>query len=346
MGKLKGVCIGTGYFSHFQYEAWNRIEVVEIVALCGTSLEKAQKICDQYGIKKAYADLEEMLRNEQPDFIDIITPPNTHLPMCQMAIRHSVHIICQKPLAPTYKEALKIAKLIENSSHRMMVHENFRFQPWHREIKKLLEEEVIGNTIYTINLRMRMGDGWQEDAYMNRQPYFREMEQLLIYETGIHFIDVFRYLCGDISSVNAKLKTLNPNITGEDFAWINFDFTNGTLGFLDANRYNETNAEDPRLTFGTVLIDGNKGSIRLNEDGKITIKKLGETETEHPYHFEKINFAGDCVYATQKHFVECLLNEIPFETDVSDYLGNIQVQDAIYKSAEIGLAVKVDDTAN
>jgi predicted dehydrogenase len=284
-----------------------------------------------------------MLRTEQPDFIDIITPPNTHLQMCEMAVNHEVHIICQKPLAPTYEEAIKMAKLIENSKERMMVHENFRFQPWHREIKKLLVNKVIGNTIYTINLRMRMGDGWQDDAYMNRQPYFREMEQLLIYETGIHFIDVFRYLCGNISTVNAKLKTLNPGIKGEDFAWVNFDFTNGTLGFLDASRYNETTAENPRLTFGSVLIDGNGGSIRLYEDGQITIKKLGEAEKNHFYPFEKINFAGDCVFATQKHFVECLLTEKPFETDVVEYLMNIQVQDAIYKSSEIARAVKVDD---
>ncbi|MBT8186051.1 MAG: gfo/Idh/MocA family oxidoreductase, partial [Eudoraea sp.] len=190
------------------------------------------------------------------------------------------------------------------------------------------------------------GDGWQEDAYMNRQPYFREMEKLLIYETGIHFIDVFRYLCGNISMVNAKLKTLNPNIKGEDFAWVNFDFSNGTLGFLDASRYNESTAEDPRLTFGSILIDGNKGSIRLYEDGQISIKKLGEVEKKHPYHFEKINFAGDCVYTTQKHFVECLLTEKPFETDAAEYLKNIRVQDAIYKSSELGSRVSVNSPAN
>lgn len=346
MKKLKGVCVGTGYFSHFQFEAWKRIEQVAILAVCGTSIEKAQEICDQYGFKNAYSDLEEMLLTEQPDFIDIITPPNTHLQMCEMAVRHNVHIICQKPLAPTYDEAFEMAKLIENSPVRMMVHENFRFQPWHREIKKLLDSKVIGNELYTINLRMRMGDGWQENAYMNRQPYFREMEKLLIYETGIHFIDVFRYLCGDISMVNAKLRTLNQNIKGEDFAWVNFDFANGTLGFLDANRYNETTAEDPRLTFGSLLLDGNKGSLRLYEDGQITIKKLGESEKEHSYQFEKINFAGDCVYATQKHFAECLLTGKPFETDVAQYLDNIRVQDAIYKSSEIGRAVKVDDATN
>lgn len=341
MGKLKGVCIGTGYFSHFQFEAWKRIDEVEILAVCGTSVEKARKICDQYGFKNAYADLNEMLLAEQPDFIDIITPPNTHLQMCEMAVGRGVHIICQKPLAPTLKEAEQIANLIEKSDVRMMVHENFRFMPWYREIKMLLEKNTIGNQMHSLNLRMRMGDGWQEDAYMNRQPYFREMKQLLMYETGVHFIDVFRYLGGNISKVYARLKRLNTNIKGEDFGWVQVDFTNGGLGFIDANRYNESTAEDARLTFGSVVLEGNEGTIRLYEDGKITLQPLGEKERTHEYTFQKINFAGDCVFNTQQHFVECILSGSPFETDITTYLRNIEVLEKVYESDEIGLPINL-----
>lgn len=114
-----------------------------------------------------------------------------------------------------------------------------------------------------------------------------------------------------------------------------------TLGFLDANRYNENTFEDPRLTFGTILIDGNKGSIRLYDDGKITIQLLGEDEQTHNYPYEAINFAGDCVYNTQKHFIECLKDETDFETDVTTYLDNIRVQDKVYESAEKGVPLKV-----
>ncbi len=341
MKKLKGVAIGTGYFSHFHYEAWKRIPEIELVAVCGISLSNAQKICNKYGFKKAYDDIKIMLKKEQPDFIDIITPPNTHLDFVRIAAKHQVNIICQKPLAPSYEDALKIVSFIEKAKVRMMVHENFRFQPWHRELKKLLDKKTIGNTLHTINLRMRMGDGWQDDAYINRQPYFREMEKLLVYETGIHFIDVFRCFGGDIKKVYAKLLTLNKNIKGEDFAWVNFSFKNGMLGFLDANRFNETTAEDPRLTFGEVLIEGNLGSLRLYEDGKITVKLLGEKENNHHYEYKKINFAGDCVYITQKHFVNQLLSNKPFETEVSKYLKNLIVQDAIYKSNLKDLPIEI-----
>lgn len=340
---LKGVCIGAGYFSKFHFEAWQRIKGAEILAVCDIQKNKALAVCKKYGFKNAYTDVAEMFRKEQPDFVDIITPPNTHLQLCRLAIDHDIHIICQKPLAPSYKESVQIAKAVKTSGIRMMVHENFRFQPWYREMKKLLGKKTIGNKLHTINLRMRMGDGWQADAYMNRQPYFREMKRLLIYETGVHFIDVFRYLGGEITKVYSKLKTLNPNIKGEDFAWVHFDFANGMLGFLDANRYNENMADDPRLTFGTVLIEGNKGSMRLYDDGVITIQLLGEKENIHEYSFEKINFSGDCVYATQKHFMDQLLSGAPFETDISLYLKNLIVQDKIYESSQKGVPLPIDE---
>ncbi len=334
MEKIRGVCIGTGYFSHFHYEAWKRIKNVEITAVCGKTKEDAVRICNQYGMERAYANFDRMLDEEKPDFVDIITPPDTHLSFCRSAIKKGVHIICQKPLAPTLEEAQKIVHAIEGSGVRMMVHENFRFQPWHRELKRLLNQGVIGDVIHSINLRMRMGDGWQEDAYMDRQPYFREMEQLLIYETGIHFIDTFRYLIGEVDSVYANFKTLNPNIKGEDFAWVHFNFKEGPLGFLDANRYNENAAEDPRLTFGSVWLEGNKGTIHLRDDGSIAIQLLGQKERHHEYGFEKINFAGDCVYTTQEHFIKQLISGQAFETDISDYIENIVVQEAIYSSAK------------
>lgn len=342
MDKLKGVCIGAGYFSQFHFEAWHRMEDVQILAVCDIQKDRAETICEKHGFGNAYSSVEEMFKKESPDFVDIITPPETHLELCRLSIKYGVHIICQKPLAPNYLEAAQIAEAIEASDIRMMVHENFRFMPWYREIKKLLDGKIIGDKIHSINLRMRMGDGWQSDAYMDRQPYFREMEQLLIYETGVHFIDVFRYLGGEIIKVYAKLKTLNPNIKGEDFAWVHFDFANGTLGFLDANRYNENTAVDPRLTFGTMLIEGNKGSIRSYDDGKITTQLLGKKEVKHNYRFENINFAGDCVHATQRHFADCILLKKPFETPVTTYLRNLKVQEAIYESSKKGIPLPID----
>lgn len=338
---LKGVCIGAGYFSHYQYEAWSRIPEVELVAFSNRDQGKAQVVRERFGLPKCYADYREMFDAERPDFVDIITPPPTHAAMCAEAARHGIHIICQKPLAPSLDEARHIVDQARQAGVRFMVHENFRFQPWHREIKRLLTSGVLGDRLHSLAFRMRMGDGWGANAYIPRQPYFRDYPRLLIYETGVHFIDTFRYLAGEITRVFASLRRLNPVIQGEDCGLVMFEFAGGAVGLYDANRYNESTAANPRYTFGEFLVEGNGGSVRLYQDSRLTLQKLGEPEEELTYERADRNFAGDCCFFTQRHFVDCLLAGRPFETGGDDYLRTLAVQEAVYQSANTGSPVEV-----
>ncbi|WP_298532830.1 Gfo/Idh/MocA family oxidoreductase [uncultured Algibacter sp.] len=336
--KLKGVAIGAGYFSRFQYEAWTRIPEVEITAICNSNLERAKSIMEPYNIKNHYSDYKEMILKEKPDFVDIITPPETHFEMCKFAADHGVDIICQKPLAPTIEESQKIVDYVSKKGVRFVVHENFRFQPWHREIKKIINEGDIGD-LFSLNFRSRMGDGWGDDAYLSRQPYFRDYKKLLIYETGVHFIDTFRYHAGEVESVYAILKRLNPVIKGEDSGLMILNFENKSHAIWDANRFNENNFKKQRYTFGEYLIDGSEGSVRLYSDGKITVQKLGESEKNHHYIHNDVGFAGDCCYIFQRDFIDKLISGDAFETSGDNYLKTLKAQEAVYKSAEINAPV-------
>jgi len=341
MAQFKGVCVGAGYFSHFQYEAWQRIGEVAITAMCNRNAERAGTIMEKFGIANHYTDYREMLEKEKPDFVDIITPPPTHLEMCRTAAEMGIHVICQKPLAPTFDEAKQIVDCTDKAGVRFMVHENWRFQPWYREIRRLLDDGAVGEKIHVMSFRSRMGDGWGQEAYLNRQPYFRDYPRLLVYENGVHFIDTYRYLGGEIRRVYAVLKKLNPVIAGEDFGVVVFDFDSGATGLWDANRYNESNCPHPRYTFGEFLVDADGGSIRLYNDGRLTMQKLGEPEKDHHYRHEDRNFCSDCCYTTQRHFIDRMLDGEPFETDGPSYLRTLAVQDAVYESAEKGTPVDV-----
>ncbi len=332
--KLKGVCIGAGYFSHFQYDAWSRIPEVEIVAFSNRDPVKAAEITAKFGLKKCYADYREMFDAVKPDFVDIITPPPSHAAICAEAAKRGIHIICQKALAPTFDEAKAIVADAAQNKVRFMVHENFRFQPWHREIKRQLDVGAIGDKLFSLAFRSRMGDGWGENAYIPRQPYFRDYLRLLVFENGVHFIDTYRYLAGEIRRVTAWHRRLNPVIKGEDCALLVFEFASGALGQWDANRYNETTARNPRYTFGEFLVEGNAGSIRLYSDSRLMLQRLGEPEREIAYERADQNFAGDCCYFTQRHFVDRMLDDQPFETSGEEYLKTLAVQEAVYQSAE------------
>lgn len=333
MSKLKGVVIGAGYFSQFHFDAWSRLDNVTLTAVCDSDLPKAKLAAAKHGVTNFYSNFEDMLAREQPDFVDIITRPDSHLQLTRQAVSQGVPVICQKPLAPTFDEAQQLVATATQANVPLMVHENFRFQPWYREIKQLLDSERIGDRLHSISICTRTGDGWQPDAYLARQPYFRELERFLIFETGVHFIDTLRYLAGEIEGVYASLQKLNPNIAGEDAGIVMFEFANGSQGLWNANRYNEPNVDDPRYTFGEVTVEASGGTIRLYADGRLTIQPLGEPEAEHPYQHAKRSFASDCVYETQRHFIECLVDAQPFETSGENYLKTLAIQEAVYESA-------------
>jgi D-apiose dehydrogenase len=343
MRRLRAACIGAGYFSRFHYDAWRRIPEVEIVACCDLDEERRRRVAIEFGIPQHYADYREMLDRERPDFVDIITPPATHLEMCGEAGQRAVHVICQKPLATGYEDARQMVAAAEQIGVRFMVHENFRFQPWHREIKRLLLAGAIGRQLHSLAFRTRMGDGWGPSAYLPRQPYFHTQPRLLVHETGVHFIDTFRYLAGEITRVTAWLRRLNPAIQGEDCGLLVFEFASGTIGLWDANRYNEPNVPPPeaRYTFGEFQIEGSAGSIRLYLDGRITVQELGGREADIAYPHERRGFAGDCCYFTQRHFVDRMLDGQPFETSGGEYLKTLAVEEAAYRSAANGVSVSL-----
>ena len=332
MATLKGVGVGAGYFSQFHYQAWSRIPQVELSAVCDVNGDRAQAMLDQFGVANRYADYKEMLDAEQPGFVDIITRPESHLEICSAAAERGVDLICQKPLAPTFGEAKQIVDVADRCGVRLFVHENFRFQPWNREIKRLLEAGTIGSTLHSLTFRSRPGDGWGDDAYLARQPYFRDMARFLVYETGIHFIDTFRFIGGEVERVHCLLRTLNPAIQGEDCGLLIFEFSSGAVGLWDANRYNESNSDDPRYTFGEFLVEGSGGTIRLAMDGGMTIQPLGEPEQPHDYHHPQRGYAGDCCFAIQRHFTDALLTGSACETDGREYLKNLAIQEAFYRS--------------
>ena len=115
MADLKGVCVGAGYFSPFQYDAWQRIPEVRIVAFANRDPDRARAIREKHGLETHYTDYLEMLDREKPDFVDVITPPPTHLQICREASRRGIHIICQKPLAATYEECAAIVNVAGNT---------------------------------------------------------------------------------------------------------------------------------------------------------------------------------------------------------------------------------------
>ena len=204
------------------------------------------------------------------------------------------------------------------------------------KIKEMLETGRIGET-YQATFRLRPGDGQGPEAYLYRQPYFQEMERFLVHETAIHLIDLFRGLFGEIATVTAELTQLNPHIAGEDSGFIILIFKNGVRALIDGNRLSDHIAKDRRRTIGDMWVEGSKGTIRLSGDGEIFFRNFGTNAEEAVlFDWDDRGFAGDSVYRTQKHILEHLSLGSAVVNTGRDYLANLRIEEAVYKSSKAG----------
>jgi len=329
---IRVACLGAGYFSQFHYDAWARIPRVSLVGSANRNIQKAAAT----GLA-AFSNVEAMLEATQPDLLDIITPPETHFAAITAAIDAGVKaIICQKPFCTDLDEAKNAVGLAQDAGIELIVHENFRFQPWYREMRSQIDAGALGD-VQQLTFRLRTGDGQGPEAYLDRQPYFQQMPKFLVHETAVHWIDTFRYLLGDITSVYADLRKLNPAIAGEDAGMILMDHASETRACFDGNRHLDHAAENHRRTLGEACLEGTKGVLILTGDGAVHLRRFGEIDTQTILPAQDYpGFAGDCVFALQNHVVSGLLDGTQLENRAADYLRVIEVENAVYRSAQEG----------
>lgn len=338
---LRLAAIGAGYFSQFQYRAWLRIDEVKLVGVCNRSPSKGEELARIYCIPSVFTNPAEMFSTIRPDLVDIITPPETHLALIELAAAQKVDVICQKPFCRNVTEAMEAIAIAQRAGIRLLVHENFRFQPWYEKIRSMVEAGDLGQ-IFAATFRLRPGDGQGPSAYLDRQPYFRAMSRFLIHETAIHLIDLFRFLFGSAVSVYASLRQLNPYITGEDAGIVVLQMANGVQAVFDGNRLSDHRASNPRLTMGEFILEGSKGVLRLDGDATLTMRLHGSNdERQIDYAWLDKDFGGDCVYRFQRHAIDALLGRTRAQTIASDYLENLNIEEAVYESDRCGRRIEL-----
>jgi predicted dehydrogenase len=298
--------IGCGFFSRHHAEAWRRMPNVQIVAACDSRLERAQVVSE-----RPYVSPEAMLEREDLDFVDIVSRSDTHLDLVSQASQRGLAVTCQKPMAPDWATACRLVEAAEAKGVRLMIHDNWRWQPWYRAARKVIARGDIGTPL-SYGFRCRWKDGAGEAPYP-KQSYFRDLRRFIIDETLVHHIDTARFLFGDIQTVYAEAMRVNPRIQGEDHAILSLRHTAPVMGWMHGHSF--IALEDAGPSIDESIFEGEEGSIRISAAGEIWLghKKIWTQNFSTGYR-------GDSVYNTLLHFVQCLETGERFETEAREYL--------------------------
>jgi predicted dehydrogenase len=322
---MDGVLVGCGYFARIQMKDWLRLAAhVRLAAVCDLDLARAEAFARYFGVPRVYTDPAAMLDEIRPAFLDAATRPDSHRALVEMAAARRVHVLCQKPFAPSYEDCVAMVETCERAGVRLMVNENWRWQAWYREIARILASGRIGAVRNVVWIHSN-SDGLLDPPYPN-QPYFAQMPRLLIYETLVHYLDTARFLFGEPARLRCATKRNNRRIAGEDQADIRLEYASGLRVWITGTRCGSVLENGAAM--GRMRIDGSRGTLQMMGDGRILLDG-------HPQAFmpPEAGYKGDSAYATQRHFAECLASGAEFETSGRAYLGTVRLVEAAYQAA-------------
>lgn len=243
-------------------------------------------------------DVEEVLEDENVNFISICTPNDSHLSFVEKAVKYGKAIYCEKPLASNYEDAIKMAELVEKNGIKNAVALMYRFIPAVRLLKKELNKETIGEII---DFKIKT----YHKSYLSekKKGSWRTLSSSgggALLDLGVHLIDLIHFTMGDIKNVNAKTRIFfKDRDFVDEITSCDFQLVNGAEGSLEVSRiFAECDQRDCFEIFGT------KGSLKVNfknpyvlevyenENNITTLVKPIEKAEELAYYPDERNVLG------------------------------------------------------
>ena len=194
-----------------------------------------------------------MLKSESLDIVSICTPNKFHAANAIAALDAGCHVLCEKPIAVTSKQADNMIDAAKRNRRKLMIGFTHRLLSGPQQCKTLLAEKRIGKP-FMIRARFAHGGpypGWAKHNWF----YNKELSAGgVLLDMGIHAIDQCLWLMGPIVSVQAITATLVKKISVDDNALLLLEFKSGALGYIDVGWTSKPG-------FTGLEIYGSKGSI-------------------------------------------------------------------------------------
>ena len=239
--RLRAALVGTGFMGRVHCEALRRLGTVDVVAVAGSSLEKARAFADAHGVGRAEEDYLALLADPAIDAVHICTPNSRHFEIAAAAIDAGKHVLCEKPLAMTSHEAASLVERAAATSVRHATCYNLRFYPMVQQMRGLREAGELGDILVAQGTYSQ--DWLLYDTDWNWRVEARHTGPLrAMGDIGTHWCDMLEHVTGErIRIVCADLATVHSSRRGvsvdtEDFGGVLFHLGSRARGAFTASQ--------------------------------------------------------------------------------------------------------------
>ncbi|SHN22160.1 Gfo/Idh/MocA family protein [Gracilibacillus kekensis] len=309
MSKLKVAVIGCGSIAIKRHlPEYKANKHVEIVAVCDVIEERAQLTGSKYNAP-AYTDYKKTITESDADLVSVCLPNYLHAPVSIFAAEQGKHVLCEKPMATSEKEAQDMIAASEKAGKKLMIAHNQRFVPSHEKAKQMIAAGELGK-LYSFRTTFGHGgpEGWSIDG--KDSWFFRKEEAFIgaLGDLGVHKADMIRYILGEEFTEVASMieSSAKENSDVDDQAVTILRSQTGIIGTLTAS-WAYKGGED-----NSTVIYGEKGNLRLEDDPNYSLIASFTDGSKVNYQLGQIqtnDSDGQTSSGVIDHFVDSVLHD-------------------------------------
>lgn len=346
MAKVKFGAIGAGGIARRKtIPGMLEADHCELVAVMDVA--NIDEIAAEFGVRKAYSTVEEVVGDPEVEAVYIATPADVHHDQIVAAAQAGKHVLCEKPITLTVAETQSAVNACRDGGVYLQEGYMMKFHGAHRAIRGIIDAGKLGKVVY---MRAQLSCWYPPMAGAWRQDPARGGGGSLI-DMATHLYDLLEYFAGPIRRVVALTGNLVQDYESEDAATTLLEFESGAHATVDTFFCVPDESSRTRLEIygsaGSVFTEGTigqstggeaEGIFGLGQGGYDAAQNKDVERTFEPIEFEAINpYTAECEY-----FARCILDGRPPEiNDADNALHIMRVTELAYVSAREGRVLTV-----
>jgi len=346
MAKVKIGVIGCGCIANSAHiPSYMKCEDAEIKYFCDIIPERAQKAVEDYKCGTAVTDYHVILDDPEIDAVSVCTPNLMHKIITVDALRAGKHVLCEKPAARIYSEAVEMQKVQHETGKILNIGVVNRFATGVNEARRMIQSGVLGEIYHVfVNFRQHRSIPGIGGAFTTKEISGGGV----LIDWGVHRIDIVMYCLGDPQPLSVCGKTfckLGKDIPNYAYRGMWSESTKDVNGTYDVDDSLTAfiRTEGPIISLegawaqnieeGDNYIDfiGTKGGIRLTYGGGFTLYKvIGKTFVKQENNFDR----DDMFYNEMSAFVRCVQTGEKLPSHIDYAVLTSKIMQGIYDSSE------------
>ncbi len=213
--------VGCGYWGPNLIRNFTACPTTRVAMLCDRDLARLHKCGAACPSAQLVQDFEKVLGNSDVAAVAIATPAATHAPLAKAALQAGKHVLLEKPMTLSVREAEELVRLAESRKLTLMVDHTYIYSPAIDKIKSLIDSGELGDIYYVDSVRINLGL-FQNDINV-------------LWDLAPHDLSIVDYVLGRLPKSVSAMGTCHTGADLEDVGYLNLDYGENLLASFHLN---------------------------------------------------------------------------------------------------------------